>query len=374
MNMRIGYDGTPLLGPRSGVGYYTSRLLAAMLSLNPEWEYLLYSNRPLVPLEAELAKSVPMISRLPSKRLVWMQCLLPFLIRSTRPQLCHFPNAMGPLWQPQPFVLTIHDASLFLFRDYHPRTRLLSIRLTLPLLARRAAAIICVSHHARNELSRILHLDPAKVHVVYEAAPEEFRPVTDPQCLEALRRKYRLPEQFLLHVGTLEPRKNLKRLVQALHRIRRRGRDIKLVLVGTRGWHLDGFDAEIERLCLEDVVIFTGYVPTEDLPGLFSLATLFVFPSLYEGFGLPPIEAMASGAPVLTSDRGSLPEICGDAARLVDPEDEQALADGIFDLLSDPEARAELSRRGLARAQAFSWKRAARETAAVYRHVLNGRG
>lgn len=371
MNMRIGYDGTPLLGPRSGVGYYTSRLLAAMLSLNPEWEVLLYSNRPLAPLEAELAQSVPMISRLPSKRLVWMQCLLPFLIRRTRPQLCHFPNAMAPLWQPQPFVLTIHDASLFLFRDYHPRTRLLSIRLTLPLLARRAAAIICVSHHAREELSRILHLDPAKVHVVYEAAPAEFEPVTAPHCLEALRRKYRLPGQFLLHVGTLEPRKNLKRLVRALDQIRRRGCDIKLVLVGTRGWHLDGFDAEIERLCLEDAVLFTGYVPTEDLPGLFSLATLFVFPSLYEGFGLPPIEAMACGAPVLTSDRGSLPEICGDAAHLVDPEDEQALADGIFDLLSDPEARAELSRRGLARAQAFSWKRAARETGAVYRHVLN---
>src|SRR5690606_10883705 len=131
-------DATPLLGPRSGVGSYTSRLLEAMLGTNPEWEYLLYSNRPLGPLEPELAQARPVISRLPSKRLIWMQSLLPALLQRSRPDLCHFPNAMAPLWQPQPFVLTIHDASLFLYSHYHPRMRLLSIRLTLPLLARRA--------------------------------------------------------------------------------------------------------------------------------------------------------------------------------------------------------------------------------------------
>lgn len=371
MSIRIGFDGTPLLGPRSGVGYYTSRLLAAMLAHNPEWELLLYSNRPLAPLEAALAPAIPMVSRLPSKRLIWMQTLLPALIRRSRPQLCHFPNAMAPLWQPQPFILTIHDASLFLFSHYHPRTRLLSIRLTLPLLARRAAAIICVSHHARAELCRVLKLDPDKVHVVYEAAPAEFRPVTDPCHLETVRQKYRLPQSFLLHVGTLEPRKNLRRLVRALHQVRRRGCDVKLVLVGARGWYLDGFDEEIERLSLRDAVLFTGYVPTDDLPALFSLATLFVFPSLYEGFGLPPVEAMACGAPVLTSNRGSLPEVCGDGAYFVDPENEQALADGLFALLSDAGRRTELSRCGLARARTFSWERAARETATVYRHVLS---
>lgn len=371
MNATIGFDGTPLLGPRSGVGHYTARLLAAMLSGNAEWDYLLYSNRPFGSLEPELARARQMVSRLPSRRLAWMQFLLPAQIRRSRPQLCHFPNAMAPLWQPQPFILTIHDASLFLFSHYHPRARLMSIRLTLPFLARRAAAIICVSHHARSELTRILNLDPGKVHVVYEAAPAAFQPVTDPCCLEELRQKYRLPERFLLHVGTLEPRKNLSRLVRALHQLRRRGSDIKLVLVGARGWQLDGFDEEIERLSLEDAVHFTGYVPNKDLPGLFSLATLFVFPSLYEGFGLPPIEAMACGTPVLSSNRGSLVEICGDAAYLVDPEDEQALADGLFALLSDADWRAELSRRGLAHARTFSWARAASETVAVYREVLS---
>lgn len=370
MKIRVGFDGTPLLGTRSGVGYYTGRLLSAMLAMYPEWEYLLYSNRPVGPLDADLVGARPMVSRVPSKRLIWMQCLLPALIRRSSPHLCHFPNAMAPLWQPRPFILTIHDASLFLFSNYHPRARLLSIRLTLPILARRAAAIICVSHHARTELSRILKLDPEKVHVVYEAAPSAFRPVTDSHRLAALRQKYRLPERFLLHVGTLEPRKNLRRLVRALYRLRRRGCDIGLVLVGARGWHLNGFDAEIERLALEDAIVFTGYVPTADLPGLFSLATLFVYPSLYEGFGLPPLEAMACGAPVLASDRGSLPEICGEAAYLVDPEDEEALLEGLLTLLADGERRADLRNRGLARARAFSWKRAAQETAAVYRQVL----
>lgn len=370
MTIRIGFDATPLLGPRSGVGSYTSRLLEAMLRTNPEWEYLLYSNRPLGPLEPELAQARPVVSRLPSKRLIWMQSLLPALIQRSQPDLCHFPNAMAPLWQPQPFVLTIHDASLFLYSHYHPRMRLLSIRLTLPLLARRAAAVICVSHHARAELVRILKLDPEKVYVVYEAAPAGYRPVADPHELERLRRKYRLPERFLLHVGTLEPRKNLPRLVRALHQIRQRGCDISLVLVGAQGWHLNGLGQEIEHLGLQDAVRFTGYVPGEDLPGLYSLATLFVFPSLYEGFGLPPIEAMACGAPVLSSDRGSLPEICDGAAYMVDPEDEQALADGLLALLGDAEWRAELSRRGQARARAFSWEKAARETALVYRRVL----
>jgi glycosyltransferase involved in cell wall biosynthesis len=374
MSVRIGLDATPLLGPRTGVGYYTSRLLAAMLAADPEWRYLLYSNRSLEPLEPALARATPVYSRLSGRRMVWMQCLLPPVIRSSRAQLCHFPNAMAPLWQQQPFVLTIHDASLFLYAHTHPLARLVSIRLILPLLARRAAAIITVSHHARNDLLRILHLPPEKVHVIYEAAPEEFRPVNDPAILNGVRQKYGLPPQFLLYVGTLEPRKNLRRLLRALHEIRRRGYPHKLVMVGPPGWHLHHFYEEIERLSLQDRVSFTGYVPAADLPALYSLASLFVFPSLYEGFGLPPLEAMACGAPVLASNRTSLPEICGDAAHLVDPEDEAALVNAMLSLLSDDERRRELSRRGPVRARLFSWKQAAQETMTVYCRVLNGSG
>lgn len=372
MDLRIGLDGTPLLGERSGVGNYTGRLLAALLRENPEWEFLLYSNRPLGKLEPALGRARPVYSRFSWRRLLWMHCLLPVAIRRSRPQLCHFPNSMAPLWQQQPFVLTIHDASLFLYSQYHPPSRHLSIRLTLPSLARRAAAIITVSNSARDDLIRTLNLPAEKVHVIYEAAAALFRPVTDTVHLDALRRKYNLPEQFLLYVGTLEPRKNLRRLVRALRQIRQNGFRHPLVLVGTSGWKLTDLRAEIERLGLEDAVHFTGYVPTEDLPGLFSLATLFVFPSLYEGFGLPPLEAMACGAPVLTSNSTSLAEICGGGAYLVNPTDEQELAAALMKLLDDEEMRRELGQRGREHARQFSWSKTARQTAAVYRQVLNG--
>ena len=372
MDLRIGLDGTPLLGQRSGVGNYTGRLLAALIREKPEWEFLLYSNRPLGELEPALNRVTPVYSRFSSRRLFWMHCLLPAAIRRSRPQLCHFPNSMAPLWQKSPFVLTIHDASLFLYGRYHPPARLLSIRFALPLLARRAEAIITVSHSARDDLLRTLKLPPEKVHVIYEAAASSFRPVTDRACLDALRRKYDLPEQFLLFVGTLEPRKNLRRLVRALRRIRRNGYRQPLVLVGADGWKLADLHAEIEHLGLKDAVRFTGYVPAEDLPGLFSLATLFVFPSLYEGFGLPPLEAMACGTPVLTSNSTSLAEICGGGAYLVNPRDEEEMAAALMELLDDEELRRHLGQRGRRRAQQFSWTRAARKTAAVYRHVLNG--
>lgn len=368
--MRLGIEATSLLGPRSGVGNYTGRLLAALIEDNPEWEFLLYSNRPLAPLETELARATPVVSRIPWKRLVWMQGSLPAAIRRTEPALCHFPNAMAPLYQDRPYVVTIHDASLFLYSQFHPRARILSIRLSLPFIARRAAAVITVSQHARQELIEILDLAPEKVHVVYEAADNVFQPVTDTFKLEALRRKYDLPPEFLLYVGTLEPRKNLLRLVHSLAELRRRGHPHHLLLVGANGWYQSLLRREVARLQLEGAVHFMGYLPTADLPGLCSLATLFVFPSLHEGFGLPPLEAMASGAPVVSSNRSALPEILGDAAYLVDPEDEEALAEGLALLLADEERRRWLAVAGLARARSFSWQQAARETAAIYRRVV----
>ena len=372
MDLRIGLDGTPLLGQRSGVGNYTGRLLAALMRENPEWEFLLYSNRPLGKLEAALGRATPVYNRISSRRLLWMHCLLPAAIRRSQPQLCHFPNSMAPFWQKRPFVLTIHDASLFLHSQYHPPARLLSIRFALPWLARRAAAIITVSRSARDDLLRTLNIPAEKVHVIYEAAASRFQPVTDAACLKALRRKYDLPPDFLLYVGTLEPRKNLHRLVRSLKEIRRNGFRHPLVLVGADGWKMEELHAEIERLELKDAIRFTGYVPTKDLPGLFSLATLFVFPSLYEGFGLPPLEAMACGTPVLTSNCTSLAEICGGGAYLVDPRDEQALAAGMMELLTDEEMRRDLGERGRLHARQFSWTNAARKTAAVYKQVLNG--
>ena len=369
---RIGIDGTPLLGERSGVGNYTGRLLAALLKLTPQWEYLLFSNRPLNGLETELQNATQVKRYFQRSRWLWMQTVLPGSIRRTRADLCHFTNALAPLWQPAPFVLTIHDASLYVYGHYHPRARHLTMRMTLPIVARRASAIITVSNHSRDELVTILGLPREKIHVVYEAAAQCFRPVREPGTLSYLRRKYRLPDKFLLFVGTLEPRKNLVRLARAIGRVRRQGLEHKVVLVGPMGWMMEGFEREVEALGLKDDIIYLGYVAGDDLPGIYSLATAFVFPSLYEGFGLPPLEAMACGTPVLTSDRSSLAEVCGEAALLVDPNSEKAIAAGLTRLLRDETLQHELRQRGLQHVKQYSWERAARETASIYRRILNG--
>jgi glycosyltransferase involved in cell wall biosynthesis len=366
----IGVDATPLLGERSGVGNYSARLLAAQLETEPEQEFLLYSNRLLENLEPALARAQKIPGYFPRSRWLWMQMTLPKIIRQTNPDICHFTNALAPLWLNRPYVLSIHDATLFLYGRYHPRTRLLAIRLMLPLVVRRAAAIITVSHSARQDLQRILKIPEEKIHVVYEAAPKHFQQVTNPTELSRIQKKYNLPEQFLLYVGTLEPRKNLTRLVRALGRLKAQGQPQKLVMAGPWGWSMDDFQQQIEELDLKESVQLLGYVPEEDLPGLYSLATIFVFPSLYEGFGLPPLEAMACGTPVLSSKNSSLAEICGDAAYLVDPRNEESLVEGLQRLLTDEPLRETLKESGSKRAAEFSWERAAKETTAVYNKVI----
>ncbi|MEP7198443.1 MAG: glycosyltransferase family 1 protein, partial [Chloroflexota bacterium] len=360
MRIKIGMDSTSLLGQRTGVGNYTGRLLAALLTTDAESEYLLYSHRPLDGLEPELARATTATMHMRAGRVgrwLWMQTILPWIIRRTQPTLCHFTNEIAPVWRVKPSVITIHDASLFLHSRHHPPARLLSRLALVPIVAHQADAIITVSQSARNDLIRVLRLPPHKVHVVHEAAPANFRRVTNANDLAALRRKYSLPESFVLFVGTLEPRKNLRRLVRAFARVRRRGFAAHLIIVGHDGWLMRGFAREVERLGLQSVVRHIGYVPTADLPGLYSLATLFAFPSLYEGFGLPPLEAMACGAPVLCGDNSALAELYAGAAQLVDARDEAMIADSLACVLRDPERCAELSARGLARAENFSWQR-----------------
>lgn len=368
--MHIGFDGTPLLGQRSGVGYYTSRLLTALANIHPDWDYWLYSNRPFNGLEAELCHTQKMVRLFPHSRWVWMQMILPFLVRQSGVDLCHFTNSLAPLWSRVPFVLTIHDASLFLYSQYHPRSRLLAMRSLIPLLARQASAVITVSEQSRTDLQQVLKVPAHKLFVIHEAAPHSFQPVTNTGQRARIRQKYHLPPRYILFVGTLEPRKNLHRLVRAFAKLHQKGYEHHLVLVGSFGWLMDRFLSEIHRLGIDKVVHYLGYVPLEELPTLFSCAELFAFPSLYEGFGLPLLEAMACGTPVLTSDRSATAEVCADAAWLVNPEDESAIGEGLAQLLNNPNQREQLRQKGLARAQQFSWHRAAQETAKVYDSVL----
>jgi glycosyltransferase involved in cell wall biosynthesis len=302
---------------------------------------------------------------------VWMQTLLPLKLARERIDICHFTNSVATLLSPCPTVVTIHDMTLWLFPQHHYRRRLLAMRPFIPLAARRAAAVIAVSHATKADIVRILGVAADKVHVIHEAPAAWFRPIEDPTALETVRRRYGLPERIVLYVGTIEPRKNLVRLLQAFARLRHSGViEHTLVLAGQPGWKHEPVTMAVEQLGLSQAVRFLGYVPTDDLVALYNLANALVFPSLYEGFGLPVMEAMACGTPVLTSANSSLAEISDCAAELVDPASVESIADGLRRILTDPARRADLRARGLSRAAQFTWTDAAQRTRAVYAEAL----
>jgi glycosyltransferase involved in cell wall biosynthesis len=238
----------------------------------------------------------------------------------------------------------------------------------MPRFLRAADVIIAVSECTRRDAVRLYGIDQAKIRVVYEGVNPRFRPLDDREQLEALRHRYALPARFLLYVGTIEPRKNLPALFEAFKQIGLPG--VKLVIVGKKGWLYDETFARLQALGLEREVVFTGFVPDDDLPGLYTLAEAFVFPSLYEGFGLPVLEAMACGTPVITGNVSSLPEVMGDAGILVAPGDVGGLVTALKRVLTDSHLRAQMSAKGLAQARKFTWEKAAQETLAVYRRVM----
>lgn len=369
MTQVIGFDVTPLtMAQFTGVSYFTQQTLAALLTRSDDRQYVPLAHRAV---NGHLPQGTAApIGRPYHRRWWWMQTIAPKLLAHLRPDFAHFTNSIAPLTSPVPVVLTIHDMSLFLQARTQPLRSLLTVRPIVPLAARRAAAIITLSQYTRQDMIRGLKIDPCKVHVVYGAPSMQFKPITDGSELDRVRRQYGLPDRFVLYVGTLEPRKNIPRLLRAFAQVRCAHPEARLVMAGQLGWKHRAIWQEIEALALTDVMQWLGYVPSADLPALYSLATAFAFPSLYEGFGLPVIEAMACGTPVITSQDTALAEVAGDAALLIDPLEVESIASGLMRLLNDSALRAELRARGLCRAAEFSWARAAAETVKVYEQVM----
>jgi glycosyltransferase involved in cell wall biosynthesis len=369
--MHIAFDGTTLRPCRTGVGYYTEHLLRHAADQCGDDEISVISNTTVettMPLPPHVQTHVRH-SWMP--RLVWMQMEAPRTLRRIHADVVHFTNGMVPLASPVPTVVTIHDMSLTMFPRFHPVRRVVLNRPFVNVASRRADAIITVSEAARRDIVRLYGIEPTRVHVVHEAAAPSFRLIQDPSELRRVRERYRLADRFILYVGTIEPRKNLPTLLEAFARRRIAG-DLphQLVCAGPYGWLSDDVEQQIDRLRIRDAVRFTGYVPFDDLPAIYNLAEMFVFPSVYEGFGLPVIEAMACGVPVLTGHVEALTEVAGDAAERVDARDVDALGDAIVALAGSRDRREELTRLGLQRAATFSWARAAAETLNVYRSVV----
>jgi len=282
----------------------------------------------------------------------------------------------APPFCPCPVVVSIHDLSFeHLPETFHRRSRM-QLRLTVRSSARRAAKILTLSEHTRRDIIATYGVEPSRITAIPLAAPAHFYPVEDTRELQRVRHTYGIDGQYILSVGSIQPRKNLARLVQAYARIRASLRDKhaetespKLVLVGKQGWLYDETMRALEETKVANSVILTGYVPESDLPALYSGAICFVYPSYFEGFGLPPLEAMKCGAPVIVGDQTSLPEVVGDAGLIVDPFDVSSIAEAIEKLINDSVLRQELSVKGRKRAETFDWKKTAQQTLEVYEQV-----
>jgi glycosyltransferase involved in cell wall biosynthesis len=358
---------------RAGLGRYAESLTRALVAADPH-RYALFYNRErgIEPLEGleQLPTHTVALGYKPWRMLVWMGQLarVPFNRLVPDATLFHATEHLLMPLRGVPSVLTVHDLIFRHLPEHHKTLNRWYLNWTMPLYCRRADQIIAISHATQRDLIAAYDVPPEKITVIHEAADPRFRP-QPPEAVEAVRTRYGLPERYLLSVGTIEPRKNLTRLLEAFEALHAEGLTDALVVVGGRGWLYDDFFARLERSPAREAVLFPGYVPDADLPPIYAGAQALAFPSLYEGFGLPVLEAMACGAPVVCSNTSSLPEVAGDAALLFDPHDVTAITQALHRLLSDDTLHADLQQRGLDRAATFSWDRVAAETEAVYNIV-----
>lgn len=310
-------------------------------------------------------------SRLPTQRpgirILWEQLRLPWELQRAQAKLLHAPAFVGPLWSPCPQILTIFDVGFLRHPEFFRRSNRLYLQIFSRISARRAAAVLTISEFSAREIHTLLKVPPARIHVTYPGIESRFQPLP-PAEVTRFREAQGLPERFILYLGTLEPRKNLLTLVRAFAQLRDPA--LHLVLAGGKGWLYAPLFAEVERLNLQTRVHFPGYIPPETQTLWYNAASVFAYLSHYEGFGLPVVEALACGTPVLAANSTSLPEAAGTAAVLVPPDDLEAISAALERLLHDTNLRAELRQRGLAHAARFTWQAMAQQTAAVYTNVL----
>ncbi|HEX3560893.1 MAG TPA: glycosyltransferase family 1 protein [Pyrinomonadaceae bacterium] len=370
--MHIAIDAHSVGTGLAGNETYAANLVEALAAVDRENRYTVYVTRPAgVERFAGRWPNVRVQRTLPHTPLLRVPFTLSTELRRRPVDLLHVQYTAPPL-APCPVVATIHDLSFEHLPETFKRRSWMQLRLTVRRTARRAAHLIAPSEFTRRDLIETYRLDPARVTAIPLAASAHFRPVVDAEEIERVRRRYGVGGEYVLAVGSIQPRKNLARLVRAyalLHRERGRSNLPQLVLVGKRAWLYGETLKAIEEEGIGGSVILTGYVSEGDLPALYSGAHCFAYPSYFEGFGLPPLEAMSCGVPVLTGNLTSLPEVVGDAGLAADPFDTGALARALASLIDDDALRAELRARGLRRARAFDWRNTAHMTLQVYRRV-----
>ncbi len=366
ISLKIAIDARTVTSIRTGVGNYIISLTRVLQIISAENTFCLYKG-----ILRHRLKKIPAISII--ARLLYLlndNFLFPFRLLLGRIDLYHNPAFILPLVNfGYKKIITIHDLGFYVFSDkfaknWHSR----HLRFMLPYSVRQADKIIAVSQATKQQIVDIFKIAPEKIVVTYEGVSEKYRVIQDRVEVEKVISKYGVKKPYILFVGTMDPRKNLIRLIQAFQKVKIEKKDLKLVIVGSKG---ELYTEELNKLIVSGEIVLTGYVDEEDLVYLYNGALAFVFPSLYEGFGLPILEAMACGTPVITSKIYSMPEVAGDAALLVDPESINEIADAIMRLLDDQVLRNKLIDKGLARAKQFTWDKTAAETLAVYQEVAS---
>jgi glycosyltransferase involved in cell wall biosynthesis len=367
--LHVAIDLTSLPRFKGGVGFYLLELISALQRLDSGERYFLIATRERM---RELHASngrfdiVPVDLRTRPVRLAWEQIGLPGLVRRLGVDVLHSPHYTRPLRRLScASVVGVMDMTFKLMPQYHLLAKRAFFRVAIQASIRRADRFLAISESTSRDMQRCLGIPGECIDVTPLAVSKAYRPDVDAKLVDAARQRYRLPDQYLLFVGRLEPRKNLPRLLDAYAALSQKDPSVPvLVLAGARGWHSAALDTRLARLGKR--VHLLGYVPEKDLPAVYRGALLFVYPSLYEGFGIPVLEALSCGVPTITSNVSSMPEVAGDAAELVDPVQTIALERAIERLLHDEGRRSELRVKGVRRASQFSWERTARLTTASY--------
>jgi glycosyltransferase involved in cell wall biosynthesis len=374
--MKVAIDVRTILSNRSGVGNYVLHLIQNLKKVDPESIYYYLSLKKNLPFLGSFASEQnPLLTVFSHESHplgdFWEHFVLPVRLMKKGIDIFHGPASLIPFRKDHyRVVVTIHDLVAFLFPETIPLKYGAYMRYLLRHAVKRANRIISVSYHTRQDLIDILKVPSEKITVIHEAPSPIFRPYDPMEVKTFLKERYGIQKKYIYHLGNIEPRKNLIVLLEAFTRVcRELGPEVQLVVSGQKGWLIRSLSQFLKNYPNRDQVLFTGYVPVEELPFFMNGAELFVFPSLYEGFGLPVLEAMSCGTPVISSNRSSIPEIIGSAGILIDPTDTRELADRIIFLLGSRKERERLSLSGKEQAAGFSWEEAARRTLDVYRSV-----
>ncbi|MBT6225569.1 MAG: glycosyltransferase [Candidatus Scalindua sp.] len=373
--VRIGINVSKASEVHTGVGRYTFNLRNSILKMNSKYDCHFYgpgnTGNDIKVDESKTQSGKPVATTQNNVlRILWEQIMLPISSRKDRIDLFHYTDHALSLFQsPQQVIITVHDIAYIRFPDLLNKSRQIYKKYILRESIKRASIIVADSYSTKRDIVEFFGINEEKIKVVHLGVESRFRPIGN---VKEYRLKNKLPSKMILNVGTLEPRKNVITLMKAFKKLREKGFEAyKLVIAGEKGWLYTQIFKEVEHSGLKNEILFLGVVKDEDLPALYNCADIFVYPSLYEGFGLPPLEAMACGIPVVTSNTSSLPEVIGDAGIMVDPDDVNSLCETMCNLLTDKELRCQMSKNGLKRAKLFSWEKAANEILEIYDDALS---